>query len=99
MSSPTWSLMNGLCGRRSEEHTSELQSHLNLVCRLLLEKKKIREKHPREPSLLHPPPQAASAPKVPPPSSVGYSCSAGLRCLRRSAHVPRQQPRRLTGPQ
>src|SRR5260370_15600110 len=25
-------------GNRSEEHTSELQSHLNLVCRLLLEK-------------------------------------------------------------
>src|SRR5260370_14533740 len=31
----------GLRGFRSEEHTSELQSHLNLVCRLLLEKKKI----------------------------------------------------------
>src|SRR5260370_26337618 len=29
-----------LLRRRSEEHTSELQSHLNLVCRLLLEKKK-----------------------------------------------------------
>src|SRR5438477_12694056 len=28
--------------RRSEEHTSELQSHVNLVCRLLLEKKKQR---------------------------------------------------------
>src|SRR5690242_21309454 len=28
------------CGARSEEHTSELQSHVNLVCRLLLEKKK-----------------------------------------------------------
>src|SRR5260370_4821396 len=28
------------CRVRSEEHTSELQSHLNLVCRLLLEKKK-----------------------------------------------------------
>src|SRR5207237_839712 len=28
---------------RSEEHTSELQSHLNLVCRLLLEKKKDTE--------------------------------------------------------
>src|SRR5690242_21401258 len=28
-------------GRRSEEHTSELQSHVNLVCRLLLEKKNI----------------------------------------------------------
>src|SRR5207237_9286707 len=26
-------------GTRSEEHTSELQSHLNIVCRLLLEKK------------------------------------------------------------
>src|SRR5690242_21512570 len=26
---------------RSEEHTSELQSHVNLVCRLLLEKKKM----------------------------------------------------------
>src|SRR5260370_32640582 len=37
-------LRPGLVGRfvrpRSEEHTSELQSHLNLVCRLLLEKKK-----------------------------------------------------------
>src|SRR5260370_12941688 len=29
---------------RSEEHTSELQSHLNLVCRLLLEKKKKQTK-------------------------------------------------------
>src|SRR2546426_7292530 len=28
------------CSRRSEEHTSELQSPCNLVCRLLLEKKK-----------------------------------------------------------
>src|SRR5438477_12663268 len=29
---------------RSEEHTSELQSHVNLVCRLLLEKKKKKNK-------------------------------------------------------
>src|SRR5438477_2111503 len=29
--------------QRSEEHTSELQSHVNLVCRLLLEKKNINE--------------------------------------------------------
>src|SRR5690242_20803380 len=28
---------------RSEEHTSELQSHVNLVCRLLLEKKNTKE--------------------------------------------------------
>src|SRR5438034_8744538 len=31
-------------GRRSEEHTSELQSHSDLVCRLLLEKKKKKTK-------------------------------------------------------
>src|SRR5260370_3831312 len=30
----------GNAAARSEEHTSELQSHLNIVCRLLLEKKK-----------------------------------------------------------
>src|SRR5260370_25773075 len=41
-----WQSMGGIGRRlrfvlfRSEEHTSELQSHLNLVCRLLLEKKK-----------------------------------------------------------
>src|SRR5260370_6236803 len=33
-----------LISNRSEEHTSELQSHLNLVCRLLLEKKKKTQK-------------------------------------------------------
>src|SRR4051812_49576844 len=32
--------LNDAGARRSEEHTSELQSHVNLVCRLLLEKKK-----------------------------------------------------------
>src|SRR5687768_17976156 len=32
-------------GTRSEEHTSELQSRLHLVCRLLLEKKKITRYH------------------------------------------------------
>src|SRR5260370_30848235 len=39
---PTGLLESELFGheKRSEEHTSELQSHLNLVCRLLLEKKK-----------------------------------------------------------
>src|SRR5690606_40893480 len=43
-----WSLdLNSVCGvqneTRSEEHTSELQSRENLVCRLLLEKKKKKE--------------------------------------------------------
>src|SRR3712207_7896749 len=34
-----------MVGERSEEHTSELQSRQYLVCRLLLEKKKIRQYH------------------------------------------------------
>src|SRR5205085_3511255 len=35
-----------LIALRSEEHTSELQSQSNLVCRLLLEKKKVITNHP-----------------------------------------------------
>src|SRR5256885_5490559 len=38
-------------GSRSEEHTSELQSPCNLVCRLLLEKKKWRRLRTRRPKL------------------------------------------------
>src|SRR5579864_9630045 len=38
---PAWQAQRGhRRNLRSEEHTSELQSHVNLVCRLLLEKKK-----------------------------------------------------------
>src|SRR3989454_7852751 len=38
---PVWSFSTSRCSAsRSEEHTSELQSPCNLVCRLLLEKKK-----------------------------------------------------------
>src|SRR5260370_28524993 len=40
-------------GRRSEEHTSELQSHLNLVCRLLLEKKKKRHRQQADNGVAH----------------------------------------------
>src|SRR3954465_8216597 len=48
------------CALRSEEHTSELQSHDNLVCRLLLEKKK-------ETTLLpHRRPPSTRAPGTPP---------------------------------
>src|SRR5699024_12472337 len=35
-------IQRGRCAARSEEHTSELQSRFDLVCRLLLEKKKRR---------------------------------------------------------
>src|SRR6476661_10881437 len=50
---------------RSEEHTSELQSHLNLVCRLLLEKKKNETARPLGVPRLPqrpPPPQDAHPP-------------------------------------
>src|SRR5258707_6731942 len=39
---PLWLLLRGVLIERSEEHTSELQSRQYLVCRLLLEKKKMR---------------------------------------------------------
>src|SRR5260370_8990438 len=38
---------------RSEEHTSELQSHLNLVCRLLLEKKKYKDQRVKQYDVIH----------------------------------------------
>src|SRR2546422_7616322 len=41
---PTSRLPSGVKPRRSEEHTSELQSRLHLVCRLLLEKKKKKKR-------------------------------------------------------
>src|SRR5687768_17829820 len=44
-SGPTTSTRRGSSFPRSEEHTSELQSRLHLVCRLLLEKKKKKNKH------------------------------------------------------
>src|SRR5256885_16554551 len=40
MAARAWVLVGGPVPGRSEEHTSELQSPCNLVCRLLLEKKK-----------------------------------------------------------
>src|SRR5437588_5051820 len=43
---------NPLRGNRSEEHTSELQSHSDLVCRLLLEKKESLHTKPPHASLL-----------------------------------------------
>src|SRR5256885_3372283 len=60
-SAPTW------LAKRSEEHTSELQSPCNLVCRLLLEKKKDRSHRP-----------AARASRVAPPRRnrrrAGHDC-------------------------
>src|SRR5580704_2248553 len=50
MTFPPFSPAPGPRSRRSEEHTSELQSPVHLVCRLLLDKKKIDAD---EPLLLH----------------------------------------------
>src|SRR5438270_9018084 len=41
---------SSLFGSRSEEHTSELQSQSNLVCRLLLEKKNHGQEDPERPA-------------------------------------------------
>src|SRR5438034_4986074 len=49
---------------RSEEHTSELQSHSDLVCRLLLEKKKTTKKHQTLAEHIHQ--QFTEAPRVRP---------------------------------
>src|SRR5688572_31492748 len=42
---PCWRVQPPVAQKRSEEHTSELQSQSNLVCRLLLEKKKKKKKN------------------------------------------------------
>src|SRR2546421_9546328 len=73
---------------RSEEHTSELQSRSDLVCRLLLEKKKTRppttsrtrrRRPARVPSRGRPPSQSA-------PSLASTSCTPTIT---RSARLPR----------
>src|SRR5215204_2292766 len=49
-------------GLRSEEHTSELQSHSDLVCRLLLEKKKSYPDGPHQPERVEQADEASSHP-------------------------------------
>src|SRR5438874_9473907 len=57
----------GLGGcRRSEEHTSELQSRRELVCRLLLEKKRTAQRGG----------QMGEVPSDPTPSEQGFNCIA-----------------------
>src|SRR3954466_1116438 len=67
---------------RSEEHTSELQSHYNLVCRLLLEKKNMT---PRQPAAFTP---GRSSPQIPSCSGARVSCHTGAgRARRGRGHV------------
>src|SRR5205809_1708847 len=81
----------GSCKSRSEEHTSELQLRLHLVCRLLLEKKKGAGRPPWSAAA-----PAASAPggkggepAFPPPRRIRPFCSAT-----RAAAVVRRDKRR-----
>src|SRR2546430_11667793 len=58
----SWRWMEGTgCNLRSEEHTSELQSQSNLVCRLLLEKKKKNKYH----DLANPQPRLIARDRIP----------------------------------
>src|SRR2546430_6821856 len=68
--------------QRSEEHTSELQSQSNLVCRLLLEKKK-NYRH-SSPSAC---PSRTSRPSTCPPTSL-RPLSRRCSCLRLRPHQP-----------
>src|SRR5690606_39617008 len=54
-------------GDRSEEHTSELQSRENLVCRLLLEKKKSPQSHLHASAPADPAQRVALRPSLAPP--------------------------------
>src|SRR5260370_5056246 len=66
---------------RSEEHTSELQSHLNLVCRLLLEKKKTQYRlHSQLLHLLSPPTQCDVQTDRLRPLQAARVASARRRC-------------------
>src|SRR5690242_21180248 len=73
--------------RRSEEHTSELQSHVNLVCRLLLEKKKLITSAGR-PTVTPPPPSQVrqgaviDSSRPPHPGQVRWTPKTRLRCKR-----------------
>src|SRR2546429_817852 len=68
--------------KRSEEHTSELQSRLHLVCRLLLEKKK---QIPELSVLADKPSYTIRSPKIFPRKTVQISTRHGLQLL---LHVP-----------
>src|SRR5438094_4842804 len=59
------------CAERSEEHTSELQSPYDLVCRLLLEKKKKTQPRLRS-SWPSPPKPSSVGPRTPPDATISF---------------------------
>src|SRR5256885_11490228 len=80
---------------RSEEHTSELQSPCNLVCRLLLEKKKVSHTHSRfNTRISYPGPlMSVNAPPIPTPSASSVSFTPTASFIILSCPVPHASPR------
>src|SRR2546430_10733722 len=78
---------------RSEEHTSELQSQSNLVCRLLLEKKKKHSHTPTSTHLRRSPPSPHSFPSRAPTTTSPPPRSCTRHCRPRMAFpTPAPQP-------
>src|SRR3954467_2626215 len=75
------------CALRSEEHTSELQSHDNLVCRLLLEKKENQALRRSAPASLGPAP-VSPHPQPRPPRRRGQRNELARRLAGGEAHGP-----------
>src|SRR2546421_6472568 len=77
--------------RRSEEHTSELQSRSDLVCRLLLEKKKIKtdEYRPELPARSELVSLPLNQSNTPPPAHRARARMSALTSLRRPASLGR----------
>src|SRR5437867_7900760 len=84
--------------RRSEEHTSELQSPYDLVCRLLLEKNNERrvQGHPSARRL--PAPRAANIRAIPPQciSRLAFDLHAGNHATTAARHLRDRAPRAAT---
>src|SRR5438477_381353 len=79
---------------RSEEHTSELQSHVNLVCRLLLEKKKDRRGSRNRSSPSSATPIWQTTPTHSPYTTLFRSSGDGVKAELREAGEGRRQQRR-----
>src|SRR3954465_7611599 len=65
------------CALRSEEHTSELQSHDNLVCRLLLEKQTATPRPRTPPPPPRPPTRTPTSPRAVRPAARVAACPCG----------------------
>src|SRR2546427_7931103 len=91
MGGPTTATGAATSHSRSEEHTSELQSQSNLVCRLLLEKKKI-PRSPPETKRVHARANqnSSAAPPLQPPTLLLHPCVDAVLAARAATSHPAQ---------